>query len=153
MYLTMTKTTFATVEKSHEAMNTWHVIDASGLTLGALATEVATILMGKHRPDYTPHILVGEGVIVTNAGKIRLSGNKANTREYTFYTGHPGGLRKRLLGEYLESAPDEVVRLAVRRMLPKNRIARRMIARLKVYRDDAHKHAAQKPDTVDISAS
>jgi len=141
----MTKTTFATVEKNHEAMNTWHVIDANGKTLGRMATEIATILMGKHRPDYTPHILVGEGVIVTNADKIKLTGNKANTRVYTFYTGHPGGLREKVLGEYMESAPEEVVRLAVRRMLPKNRIARRMISRLKVYRGEAHPHAAQKP--------
>ena len=141
----MTKTTFATVEKNHEAMNTWHVIDANGKTLGRMATEIATILMGKHRPDYTPHILVGEGVIVTNADKIKLTGNKANTRVYTFYTGHPGGLREKVLGEYMESAPEEVVRLAVRRMLPKNRLARRMIARLKVYRGEAHPHAAQKP--------
>ena len=141
----MTKTTFATVEKNHEAMNTWHVIDANGKTLGRMATEIATILMGKHRPDYTPHILVGEGVIVTNADKIKLTGNKANTRVYTFYTGHPGGLREKVLGEYMESAPEEVVRLAVRRMLPKNRIARRMISRLKVYRGEAHPYAAQKP--------
>lgn len=141
----MTKTTFATVEKNHEAMNTWRVIDATGKTLGRMATEIATILMGKHRPDYTPHILVGEGVIVTNADKIKLTGNKANTRVYTFYTGHPGGLREKVLGEYMESAPEEVVRLAVRRMLPKNRIARRMISRLKVYRGEAHPHAAQKP--------
>ena len=141
----MTKTTFATVEKNHEAMNSWHVIDAAGKTLGRMATEIATILMGKHRPDYTPHILVGEGVIVTNADKIKLTGNKANTRVYTFYTGHPGGLREKVLGEYMESAPEEVVRLAVRRMLPKNRIARRMISRLKVYRGEAHPHAAQKP--------
>ena len=147
----MTKTTFATVEKSHEAMNTWHVIDASGQILGRMATEIATILMGKHRPDYTPHILVGEGVIVTNASKIKLTGNKGNTRAYTFYTGHPGGLRKRMLGEYLENAPDEVVRLAVRRMLPKNRIARRMISRLKVYPGDAHPHAAQNPAAIDPS--
>lgn len=141
----MTNTTFATVEKNHEAMNTWRVIDATGKTLGRMATEIATILMGKHRPDYTPHILVGEGVIVTNADKIKLTGNKANTRVYTFYTGHPGGLREKVLGEYMKAAPDEVVRLAVRRMLPKNRIARRMISRLKVYRGDAHPHAAQKP--------
>jgi large subunit ribosomal protein L13 len=141
----MTKTTFATVEKNHEAMNTWRVIDATGKTLGRMATEIATILMGKHRPDYTPHILVGEGVIVTNADKVKLTGNKANTRVYTYYTGHPGGLRERVLGEYMESAPEEVVRLAVRRMLPKNRIARRMISRLKVYRGEAHPHAAQKP--------
>ncbi|MEC7725482.1 MAG: 50S ribosomal protein L13, partial [Planctomycetota bacterium] len=83
--------------------------------------------------------------IVTNADKIKLTGNKANTRVYTFYTGHPGGLREKVLGEYMESAPEEVVRLAVRRMLPKNRIARRMISRLKVYRGEAHPHAAQKP--------
>ncbi|MEC7726347.1 MAG: 50S ribosomal protein L13, partial [Planctomycetota bacterium] len=139
----MTKTTFATVETNHDAMNTWRVIDATGKTLGRMATEIATILMGKHRPDYTPHILVGEGVIVTNADKIKLTGNKANTRVYTFYTGHPGGLREKVLGEYMESAPEEVVRLAVRRMLPKNRIARRMISRLKVYRGEAHPHAAQ----------
>jgi large subunit ribosomal protein L13 len=148
----MTKTTFATVDKSHEAMNTWHVIDASGQTLGRMATEIATILMGKHRPDYTPHILVGEGVIVTNADKIRLTGNKGNTRIYTFYTGHPGGLRKVALGEYLQRAPDEVVRLAVRRMLPKNRIARRMISRLKVYRGDAHPHVAQKPTAMKLAS-
>lgn len=141
----MTKTTFATVETNHDAMNTWRVIDATGKTLGRMATEIATILMGKHRPDYTPHILVGEGVIVTNADKIKLTGNKANTRVYTFYTGHPGGLREKVLGDYMESAPEEVVRLAVRRMLPKNRIARRMISRLKVYRGEAHPHAAQKP--------
>ena len=131
--------------KTGELDKTWHHIDADGKILGRIATEIATILMGKHRPDYTPHILVGEGVIVTNADKIKLTGNKANTRVYTFYTGHPGGLREKLLGEYMEAAPDEVVRLAVRRMLPKNRIARRMIARLKVYRGEAHPHAAQKP--------
>ena len=141
----MTKTTFATVETNHDAMNTWRVIDATGKTLGRMATEIATILMRKHRPDYTPHILVGEGVIVTNADKIKLTGNKASTRVYTYYTGHPGGLREKVLGEYMESAPEEVVRLAVRRMLPKNRIARRMISRLKVYRGEAHPHAAQKP--------
>ena len=123
----------------------WVVIDAEGAVVGRLAAYIATRLRGKHRPDYTPHILVGEGVIVTNADKIKLTGNKANTRVYTFYTGHPGGLREKVLGEYMESAPEEVVRLAVRRMLPKNRIARRMISRLKVYRGEAHPHAAQKP--------
>ena len=141
----MTKTTFATVETNHDAMNTWHVVDAAGRTLGRMATEIASILMGKHRPDYTPHILVGEGVIVINADQIRLTGNKAETRTYTFYTGHPGGLREKKLGEYLASSPDEVVRLAVRRMLPKNKLARRMISRLKVYRGSEHPHVAQKP--------
>ena len=141
----MTKTTLATVDTRHEAMNKWHVVDASGQTLGRMATEIATILMGKHRPDYTPHILVGEGVIVTNADKVKVSGNKAQTRVYTYYTGHAGGLREKTLGEYLENAPEDLIRLAVRRMLPKNRLGRQMPKKLKVYRGDAHPHAAQKP--------
>ena len=141
----MTKTTFATVEKNHEAMNTWRVIDATGKTLGRMATEIATILMGKHRPDYTPHMLVGEGVVVINASKIRMSGNKANTREYTRYTGYAGGLRTTTMGEYLAHNPEELVTLAVRRMLPKNKLAKRMLSRLKVYPGAEHPHGAQKP--------
>lgn len=144
----MTKTTLATVDTRHAAMNTWHVIDASGRTLGRMATEIATILMGKHRPDYTPHMLVGEGVIVINAAKVVVTGKKVDTREYTYWTGYPGGLREIKMSDYLAQQPDEVVRLAVRRMLPKNKLARRMIARLRVYRDDAHPHAAQKPTQI-----
>lgn len=143
----MTKTTIATVDTRHTAMNTWQVVDAAGRTLGRMATEIATILMGKHRADYTPHMLVGEGVIVVNADKVRVTGNKAETRTYTYYTGFPGGLREVKLADYLEKAPEELVRLAVRRMLPKNRLARKMISRLKVYRGPAHPHGAQKPTT------
>jgi large subunit ribosomal protein L13 len=141
----MTKTTLATAATRHAAMNTWHVVDASGRTLGRMATEIATILMGKHRPDYTPYMLVGEGVIVVNADKVKVTGSKAQTREYTYYTGFPGGLRTVLMADYLEKAPEELVRLAVRRMLPKNQLARRMISRLKVYRGPSHPHVAQKP--------
>ena len=141
----MTKTTLATAATRHAAMNTWHVVDASGRTLGRMATEIATILMGKHRPDYTPYMLVGEGVIVVNADKVKVTGSKAQTREYTYYTGFPGGLRTVLMGDYLEKAPEELVRLAVRRMLPKNQLARRMISRLRVYRGPSHPHVAQKP--------
>jgi len=141
----MTKTTLATVADRHKAMNTWHVVDAAGRTLGRMATEVATLLMGKHRSDYTPYMLVGEGVIVVNADRIKVTGNKAETREYTYYTGFPGGLRHVKLGDYLEKNPEEMVRLAVRRMLPKNQLARRMISRLKVYRGESHPHQAQKP--------
>ncbi|MCC7066266.1 MAG: 50S ribosomal protein L13 [Planctomycetes bacterium] len=126
-------------------MNTWHVVDASGRTLGRMATEIATLLMGKHRPDYTPYMLVGEGVIVINADKVKVTGNKAETREYTYFTGYQGGLRTVKLGDYLEKASDELVRLSVRRMLPKNQLARKMISRLKVYRGESHMHAAQKP--------
>jgi large subunit ribosomal protein L13 len=141
----MTKTTLATVADRHKAMNPWHVVDAAGRTLGRMATEIATLLMGKHRPDYTPYMLVGEGVIVVNADRVKVTGTKAETREYTYYTGFPGGLRHVKLGDYLEKAPEELVRLAVRRMLPKNQLARRMISRLKVYRGAAHPHVAQKP--------
>ncbi|MBL8722492.1 MAG: 50S ribosomal protein L13 [Planctomycetes bacterium] len=143
----MTKTTFATEATRQGAMNTWHVVDASGRTLGRMATEIATLLMGKHRPDYTPHLLVGEGVIVINADKVKVTGGKAETREYTYYTGFPGGLRHVTLADYLKHAPDELIRLAVRRMLPKNLLARRMWSRLKVYRGASHPHQAQKPAT------
>jgi len=110
-----------------------------------MATEIATILMGKHRPDYTPYMLVGEGVVVVNAAKVKVTGNTADTREYTYYTGFPGGLRHVKLGDYLAKAPEQLVTLAVRRMLPKNQLARKMISRLKVYRGDSHPHQAQKP--------
>jgi len=141
----MTKTTLASVGTRHAAMNTWHVVDATGRTLGRMATDIATILMGKHRPDYTPHMLVGEGVIVINADKVKVTGNKAETREYTYWTGYTGGLRHVKLADYLAQAPEELIRLSVRRMLPKNQLARKMISRLKVYRGEAHPHAAQKP--------
>jgi len=141
----MTKTTLATVSDRSSAMGQWRIVDASGLTLGRLATAVATVLMGKHKPNYTRHMLVGEGVIVINASKVQLTGNKRNTRIYTWYTGFPGGLREATLGEYLASAPEELIKLAVRRMLPKSRLGRVMISRLKVYRGAEHPHQAQQP--------
>lgn len=141
----MTKTTFATEADVHTAMNTWRVVDASGQVLGRLATEIATVLMGKHSPRYTPHMLVGEGVIVLNAGQVKITGNKGETREYTYWTGFPGGLRTVTLGDYRAEAPEELIRLAVRRMLPKNRIGEAMLRRLKVYAGAEHPHVAQKP--------
>ena len=110
-----------------------------------MATEIATILMGKHRIDYTPYMLVGEGVVVVNADKVKVTGNKAETREYTYYTGFPGGLRHVKLADYLTDAPEQLVRLSVKRMLPKNQLARKMLSRLKVYRGPVHPHGAQKP--------
>lgn len=141
----MTKTTFATHEDRQAAMAQWRVVDASSQTLGRLATEIATILMGKHKPNYTPHILVGEGVIVINAAQVKVTGNKAETRTYTWWTGWNGGLREASLADYRQNAPEELIKLAVRRMLPKNRLGRDMISRLKVYRDADHPHVAQKP--------
>ncbi len=141
----MTKTTFATEADVQTAMNTWRVVDASGQVLGRLATEIATVLMGKHSPRYTPHMLVGEGVIVLNAGQVKITGNKGETREYTYWTGYPGGLRTVTLGDYRADAPEELIRLAVRRMLPKNRLGDAMLRRLKVYAGAEHPHVAQKP--------
>jgi large subunit ribosomal protein L13 len=141
----MTKTTLANEALHQAAMNSWRVVDASGQVLGRMATEIATILMGKHRPDYTPHLLVGEGVIVVNAAKVAVTGTKAVTRVYTRFTHHPGGLRTTTLGHLLEHDPEQLVVLAVRRMLPKNKLGKRMIERLKVYRGAEHRHAAQQP--------
>lgn len=141
----MTKTTLATLTDVHAARNTWRVVDASGQVLGRLAVEIARVLMGKHTPRYTPHMPVGEGVIVTNAEQVRITGGKGESREYTYYTGYPGGLRSVKLQDYLTHNPEELIALAVRRMLPKNRLGRQMIARLKVYRGAAHPHAAQQP--------
>jgi large subunit ribosomal protein L13 len=126
-------------------MQTWRVVDASGQVLGRMAAAIAEVLMGKHKPIYTPHMLVGEGVIVINADKVKVTGKKLETHVHTYYTGFPGGLRHVGLGEHIASNPEEVIQLAVKRMLPKNRLARQMLARLKVYRGAAHPHAAQKP--------
>jgi large subunit ribosomal protein L13 len=139
----MTKTTLATQADRHAAMNRWRVVDAKGQILGRMATRIAAVLMGKHNPLYTPHMLVGEGVIVINAEQVTVTGNKAEGREYTYYTGYPGGLRHVKLADYRERNPEELVKLAVRRMLPKNRIGREMLGRLKVYRGPSHPHVAQ----------
>ncbi|MCY2956725.1 MAG: 50S ribosomal protein L13 [Planctomycetota bacterium] len=134
-------------------MNTWRVLDASGLILGRMATQIATVLMGKHSPRYTPHMLVGDGVIVINADKVAVTGNKSETREYTYYTGFPGGLRYVKLGTYLADNPEQLIQLAVRRMLPKNTIGRQMLTRLKVYRGPSHPHEAQNPIVWDLSSA
>ena len=141
----MTKTTFATVDDHRQAMATWHLVDASDQVLGRMAVEIARVLMGKHKPLYTPHINVGDGVIVVNAARIKVTGQKRETRVYRYYTGHIGGQRERTLGNYLDNKPEELIKLAVRRMLPKTRMGRNMLRRLKVYRGTAHPHAAQKP--------
>ena len=107
--------------------------------------------MGKHKPLYTPHICVGEGVVVVNASKVRLTGTKSETRFYRRYTGFPGGLRRRSLGDYRATRPEELIKLAVRRMLPKSRLGRQMLKRLKVYGGSSHPHAAQKPQELSLN--
>ena len=123
----------------------WVVVDAAGQTLGRLATQIADVLRGKRKPEYTPHIDVGDFVVVVNAEKIVVTGNKRAAKRYYRHSGYPGGLKSRTLGEMLERRPEEVIRKAVRGMLPRNRLARKQLTKLKVYAGPDHPHAAQQP--------
>ena len=128
----------------------WVLVDASGRTLGRLATQIADILRGKRKPEYTPHVDVGDFVVVVNAEKIVVTGNKREAKRYYRHSGYPGGLRSRTLGDLLERRPEEVIRRAVRGMLPRNRLARKQLTKLKVYAGPDHPHAAQKPEPLEI---
>jgi len=146
----MTKTTFATLADHAQASSTWYVVDASQHVLGRMASRIAEVLMGKHKPLYTPHISVGDGVIVVNASRVQVTGNKRERTVHRYYTGYIDGLKELALGDHLEKNPEEVITLAVRRMLPKTRMGREMLRRLKVYRTAEHPHAAQKPTELKI---
>jgi large subunit ribosomal protein L13 len=141
----MTRTTFATRADHDVAAATWHLVDAAKYPLGRMAARIAEVLMGKTKPLYTPHLLVGDGVIVVNAARVVTTGRKNETREHTRWTGYPGGLRRTTLGADLANDPCWVVKRAVRRMLPKSRLGRTMLSRLKVYPGAEHAHAAQQP--------
>jgi len=130
----------------------WLVVDAAGKTLGRLATQVADVLRGKRKPTYTPHVDVGDFVVVVNAEKIRVTGNKLADKRYYRHSGCPGGLKSRTLQEMLDRRPEEVIRKAVRGMMPRNRLARKQITKLKVYAGPDHPHAAQQPQPLEIDA-
>ena len=127
----------------------WLVVDASGETLGRLATQIADRLRGKHKPEYTPHCDVGDFVVVINAEKISVTGKKLQEKLYRRHSGYPGGLRTRTLNDMLERKPEEVIRLAVKGMLPRNRLARAQLRKLKVYAGPEHPHAAQQPEKME----
>lgn len=129
----------------------WVVIDASGLTLGRLATQIANTLRGKHKPEYTPHCDVGDFVVVVNAERISVTGNKREEKRYYRHSGYPGGLRSRTLAEMLDRRPEEVIRKAVKGMLPRNRLGRAQLRKLKVYAGPDHPHAAQKPEPMEVA--
>ena len=131
--------------KSSDIVREWHTVDADGLVLGRLATEVATLLRGKHKPIFAPHVDTGDHVIVVNAAKVVLSANKSEAKIVYRHSGYPGGLRATSLANLLESKPEEVVRRAVAGMLPKGALGRRMLTKLKVYAGPDHPHAAQTP--------
>jgi large subunit ribosomal protein L13 len=130
----------------------WLVVDATGQTLGRLATQIADVLRGKRKPEYTPHCDVGDFVIVVNAEKIAVTGKKREEKLYYRHSGFPGGLRTRTLGDMLERRPEEVIRKAVKGMLPRNRLARQQLRKLKVYAGPDHPHAAQKPEQMEIES-
>lgn len=137
------------LQKSYIAPNNfqrqWYVMDATNQILGRLAVKIATILMGKHRPQYTPFLDTGDFIIVTNIEKVKITGQKRNNKVYFTWTGYPGGLRQKTFKELQVKHPEDPLLLAVRRMLPKSRLGRQMLKKLKVYAGPNHPHAAQQP--------
>ena len=138
--------------KAGQIVRKWYVVDASGQTLGRLASQVARRLMGKESPQYTPFLDTGDHVIVVNAERVKISGMKAEQKVYEHYTVYPGGLRREDFRRRFQRKPERVVEQAVQRMLPKSKLGRQMIAKLKVYRGDQHPHQAQKPETWTLAA-
>ncbi len=139
------------VAKTGEVQAKWRLVDATDKVLGRLAAELARILQGKHRPEYTPHVDTGDFVIVVNAEKVKHTGaNKTAQRVYRRYSGYPGGYKETTTAEMLQKHPDRVLREAVRRMLPKTRLGRAMLDKLKVYAGPDHKHQAQQPETLEL---
>jgi large subunit ribosomal protein L13 len=131
--------------KPGEIEREWHVIDASDVVLGRLATHAATLLRGKHKPTFAPHVDAGDFVIVINAGKVALTGNKRATKIAYRHSGYPGGLKQIAYGDLLDTRPERAIELAVRGMLPHNRLGRKLIGKLKVYAGAEHPHTAQQP--------
>lgn len=136
--------------KAADVKRKWYVVDADGKTLGRLASEVASLLRGKHKAIFTPNVDTGDFVIVINANKIKLTGNKAMQKQYTYHTRYPGGLRQISYQALLQKNPEKAVEVAVKGMLPHNRLGRKMFKKLKVYRGPEHPHQAQKPETWEL---
>jgi len=138
--------------KKEEIQRDWFLVDAEGQVLGRLATEIAARLRGKHKPIYTPHVDTGDFIIVVNAGKVVLTGNKLKDKIYYHHTGYPGGIKSVSAGKLLQEKPEEVLRKAVRGMLPKNTLGRAMLKKLKIYAGGEHDHAAQCPKVISFSS-
>jgi large subunit ribosomal protein L13 len=139
------------VATSTDRQRDWDVVDAEGQTLGRLATRIADTLRGKLKPEYTPHVDTGDFVVVVNAEKIRVTGKKMEQKRYWRHSGYPGGIKSRSLAEMLDRRPEEVIRKAVKGMLPRNRLARKQLTKLKVYAGPDHPHAAQKPQPMETT--
>jgi large subunit ribosomal protein L13 len=137
--------------RPNEVERKWYLVDAQGKTLGRLATEIATVLRGKRKAVYTPHVDVGDFVVVVNAEKAVVSGRKSEQKLYRRHTGYPGGLRELSFEEMQDKKPEEVIRKAVKGMLPRTRLARQQLKKLKVYAGPEHPHAAQTPETYEVN--
>ena len=136
--------------KPKEIEQRWYIVDAEGQNLGRLATRIADTLRGKRKPQYTPHVDTGDFVVVVNAEKIHVTGKKLDDKIYYRHSGYPGGLRQRTLRDQLERRPTEVLRLAVKGMLPRNRLARKQLTKLKIYAGPEHPHDAQRPEPLPL---
>lgn len=128
----------------------WYLVDASDKILGRLSTKIASMLKGKHKPEYEPHMDVGDYIVVINAEKIRVTGNKATDKKYYHHTGYPGGIKETTFNKLLEKKPERILELAVKGMLPKGPLGRRMLRKLKVYAGTEHSHSAQQPQILNI---
>jgi len=136
--------------KKEQVEHKWVLVDAQDAILGRMASRIAPILMGKNKPTYTPHVDTGDFVIVINADKIKVTGKKADTKQYDYYTHFPGGHKYVSFADMMAKKPERVIELAVRRMLPKNKLGRKMLKKLKVYRGPEHEHQAQKPEKIEL---
>lgn len=136
--------------KAADVDRKWYLVDAEGKTLGRLSTEIATVLMGKNKPTYTPSMDTGDFVVVINAEKVELTGNKWRDKFYRYHTGHPGGLKEIRYSELVQRKPEKLIELAVKGMLPKSKLGRAQIKKLKVYAGAEHPHEAQQPETLEI---
>jgi len=128
----------------------WYVVDAAGKTLGRLSTEIARRLRGKHKPEYTPHVDTGDYIVVINASQVRVTGNKSSDKMYYSHTGFPGGIKSINFEKLVDKAPEQVIQKSVKGMLPKNRLARQMINKLKIYAGKEHPHEAQNPEEIEL---
>jgi large subunit ribosomal protein L13 len=136
--------------KKEQTEHKWLLVDAEGAVLGRMAAKIAPILMGKNKPAYTPHVDTGDYVIVLNADKVKVTGRKAQDKQYDYYTHFAGGHKFVSFAEMMAKKPEKVIELAVRRMLPKNKLGRKMLKKLKVYRGTQHDHQAQKPEKIEL---
>ena len=136
--------------KKSDIKESWILVDAEHKTLGRLASSLASRLSGKHKPEYTPNADLGDYIVVVNAGKIIVTGNKLDQKKYYNHSGYPGGIKSKSLNEVLKSSAEDAIRMAVKGMLPKNKIGKKMLTKLKIYKDAEHPHQAQNPRVVDI---